>query len=137
MAKIVHSDAAPSEKVRYSFAGVDFELGGKSSSFESNDPEVLGNAETHPWLTVERDAGEVVHGEYRDYLDPKDDALSAVNSVANDPDAARAALPSAQDDEAQPAAIEAGRDQGEKVEVGGVSETVAADLAATDTGEDN
>ena len=135
MAKIVHSDAAPSEKVRYSFAGVDFEIGGKSASFESNDPAVLSNAETHPWLKVERDAGEIVHGEYRGFLDPKDDALSAVNSVANDPEAARAALPS-NEDEPQPAAIEAGRDQEKKAVVGGVSETLAADAAATDDGKD-
>lgn len=131
MAKIVQSDTAPSESVRYSLAGVDFELEGEGS-FESNDPAVLSNAEAHPWLDVERDEKDVVHGEYRDYLAPEDDALSAANSVANDPKAARDALPSAQGEDVQPAAVESGRDQDKRVEVAGISETLAADDAATD-----
>lgn len=134
MAKIVQSDAAPSESVRYSLAGVSFEIGGKSKEFETTDPDVLGNAEAHPWLDVKRDAEEVIKGEYRDYLAPEDDALSAVNSIANDPDAVRAALPSAEED--QPTAIESGRDQEKKVEVGGVAETLAADAADDDRKDD-
>lgn len=129
MAKIVQSETAPSEAVRYSFAGAEFELEGGDASFETDDPAVLSNAEAHPWLRVERDAEDVVKGEYRDYLAPEDDALSAVNSKANDPDAARAALPSAQDDADDRTAVEAGRDQGEEVSVAGIAETLAADAA--------
>lgn len=126
MAKIVSSEAAPNEAVRYSFAGAEFELEGEGASFESTDSAVLGNAEAHPWLKVEREPGEVVHGEYRDFLAPEDDALSAVNSVANDPEAARAALPSSEEDDER-VAVQAGRDQAEKVEVAGIAETIAAD----------
>lgn len=136
MARIVSSGAAPNEAVRYSFAGAEFELDGKNASFESDDPAVLGNAEAHPWLKVERDPDEVVQGEYRDFLDPRDDALSSVNSVANDPKAAREALPSASNVIA-PTAIQSGRDQGKKVEIAGVAETVAASAAATEAATDN
>ena len=56
MAKIVHSDAAPSEAVHYSLANVEFELGGRKKSYSTDDAGVLSNAEAHPWLRVERDA---------------------------------------------------------------------------------
>lgn len=90
MAKIVHSEAAPSEAVHYSFAGVEFDLGGRKKAFETDDPNIIGNAEAHPWLTVERDVVSVVKGNYVTQLRPEDDALSAVNSVANNPEAAPA-----------------------------------------------
>lgn len=126
MAKIVHSEAAPSEAVHYSFAGVEFDLGGKSQAFETTDPVVLSNAEAHPWLAVERDEADLVRGEYRDTLDPKDDVLSAVNSVANDPEAARAASAPVVEVIA-PLAVDAGKDQDKPVKTGRVAETLAAD----------
>lgn len=97
MAKIVHSEAAPSEAVHYSLAGVEFDLGGRKRAFETNDPTVIGNAEAHPWLKVEHEAVEAVKGDYVTQLRPEDDALSAVNSVANNPEAAPA--PEVQDSE--------------------------------------
>lgn len=53
MAKIIHSDLAPSGAVKYSFAGAEFEIGGKRKSFESDDPAVISEANLHPWLSVE------------------------------------------------------------------------------------
>ncbi len=52
MAKITHSELAPAEKVVYTLANEQFELTAKGT-YESDDPVVLANAETHPWLAVE------------------------------------------------------------------------------------
>lgn len=127
MAKIVHSEAAPAEAVRYSLAGAEFELGGSGKqSYETLDPVVLGNAVAHPWLDVKRDPAEMVRGGYVDHLKPEDDALSAVNSaVAFDPEAVKAALP--EGSEVERVAVESGKDQTKPVETGGVAETLAAD----------
>lgn len=139
MAKIVHSDAAPAEKVHYTFAGVEFDLGGsakKDQAFDSDDPTVLASAEVHPWLTVERDPSDFVEGDYVQLLDPKDDVLSSLNSVANDPEAARRAKEAAGEDVPQPVAIEAGLNQSEPVVEAGVAETTAAAADTTDTKKD-
>jgi hypothetical protein len=58
MAKIVHSDTAPSEAVRYNLAGVEFELKGKRASYTTEERSVLENASAHPWLDVQFDAPE-------------------------------------------------------------------------------
>lgn len=129
MAKIVHSEAAPAEAVHYSFAGVEFDLGGskKNSSFESDDPVLLGNALAHPWLEVEYPEVELVSGTYVDQLAPEDDHLSAAGQKVNpnDPEAAKAATEAAAPDE--PVAIEAGKTQTDPVVTGRVAETLAAD----------
>jgi hypothetical protein len=54
-----------------------------------------------------------------------DDPLSAANSVANDPEAARAAQVERED--FQPVALDAGETQTEVVTTGAVAETLAAD----------
>jgi hypothetical protein len=135
MAKIVHDEAAPSEAVHYSFAGAEFDLEGAEASFETSDPAVISNAEAHPWLRVEREEAELVRGEYTGFLAPEDDALSAVNSVANDPEAVRAEL-DRRDADFQPLAVEAGLDQDEEVIEGGVSVTLAADDAVDQPSDD-
>lgn len=127
MARIVPSEAAPAEAVHYSLAGHSFDLGGsKGKSYESNDTAVLAEAEVHPWLTVQRDAAEVVRGNYVDHLKPEDDVLSAINSVANDPKAAKDAQKATQDT-VVPVAIDANEPQTQVVKTGTVAETLAAD----------
>ena len=55
MAKITHSELAPAEKIVYTLANEQFELTAKGT-YETDDPTVIGNAEAHPWLSVEYDA---------------------------------------------------------------------------------
>jgi hypothetical protein len=106
MAKIVHSETAPSEAVRYNLAGVEFTLGkAKTASYETDDPTVIANAQAHPWLKVER---------------TKSDA------PAKQPDA----VADADVEPAAPVALDAGLDQDKKVETEGVAETRAAEKAA-------
>jgi hypothetical protein len=125
MAKIVHSAAAPAEPVRYSLGNAEFELSGRTKSYETNDPTVLANAESHPWLEVQRDKVELVRGAYAQSLRPEDDHLSAINSKANDPEAVKAAQQAEED--FTPVAIEAGLNQTDKVINDGIAETLAAD----------
>lgn len=129
MAKIVHSEAAPSEAVHYSFAGVEFDLGGRRKGFESDDPAVLANAEAHPWLSVQRPEVELVAGAYVEQLAPADDHLTIAGREVdpNDPDEAKKAEDAKADEFAVGAAIDAGLDQDEVVETDGVAQTVAAD----------
>ncbi len=98
MAHIVSSQEAPTdEAVSYSFASGDFTLdvGGR---YESDDRELLGSAEGHPWLEVEYDEADLPVARYRAYsLAPEDDALSAKSSVAFDPEQVEADLPDAVD----------------------------------------
>lgn len=129
MAKIVHSETAPSESVHYDLGGVAFDLGGKTKSYATTDPAVLANAEVHPWLTVERDPADSIKGVYRDQLAPEDDVLSAINSKANDPKAVAAAQEEVVANDSR-TAIDAGKDQDTQVVTGGVAETLAADAAA-------
>ena len=53
MATISHSDLAPDAQVHYSVAGAEFDLG-PGETFETDNEEVLANAQAHPWLKVER-----------------------------------------------------------------------------------
>lgn len=121
--KIVPSDAAPNESVRFELAGVDFSLGGRKKTYETDDTAVIANAEAHPWLTVVREASEIVRGNYTESLAPEDDPLSAVNDKSNDPDAANAAEAAKNTDLV---AIEAGLDQDKNINVGPVAETISA-----------
>lgn len=132
MAKIVHSEAAPSEAVHYTFAGAEFDLSGKKS-YSTTDPDVIGAASAHPWLTVVLDNEQGVEPQYVDQIDPKDDPLSAVNSVGNDTDKALAFEATKRDDEAPLVAIDAGATQTEAVTTGEVAETLAADPTAKTT----
>lgn len=137
MAKIVHSEAAPAESVHYNLAGVEFDLSG-TKSYETLDPAVISNALAHPWLDVKYDKVDVVQGAYVDQIRPEDDPLSAVNSVANDPEAARAAEAEKAAAFGQPVALDAGLDQKKVVETGPVAETLAADeTSKTSTKKDN
>lgn len=52
MAKITHSELAPAEKIVYTLANEQFELTAKGT-YDTDDAIVLGNAEAHPWLSVE------------------------------------------------------------------------------------
>lgn len=133
MPKIVSSEAAPAEAVHYSFAGVEFDLAGRSKSYETDDVAVLTAAETHPWLRVERAKVDIVQGAYVDQIAPKDDPMSALNSVANNPDEAR----KVEEEKVggQLVAIDAGEVQTESVVTGQVAETLAADESSKTHGK--
>lgn len=137
MATISHNDHAPSEeKVHYSLAGAEFDIEG-DGVYETDDHQVIANARSHPWLKVEVPVVRVEGGVYgREHLAPKDDVMSADNSVANDPDAVAAELARRFEDDLAPVhtAIDASLDQ-DKVKFEGrgerkVAETLAADEKA-------
>lgn len=134
MAKIVHSEAAPSEAVHYSFAGVEFDLGGRKKGYDSDDPTVLANAESHPWLRVERPEVEVVAGAYVEQLSPEEDHLTAAGHEIdpNDPAEAKRAEEAKVENNITPVAIDSGLDQDEVVETDGVAQTIAADKENTE-----
>jgi hypothetical protein len=90
MPTIVPSSSAPSETIHYSFATAEFDLGGKTKTYKTDDPQLISSAVIHPWLQVNYDPVEVVQGSYIEQIAPEDDPLSGVGSLANDPDAARA-----------------------------------------------
>lgn len=127
MAKILHSDAAPAEPVHYSFSAGSFDLGGSKKSYETDDAGLLAAAETHPWLTVEYGKDVLLQGAYVDQLRPEDDALSAVNSIANDPEAVKKEMAARVEEAADPVALDADETQTTVVTTGKVAETLAAD----------
>jgi hypothetical protein len=134
MAKIVLSDAAPSESIHFSFSAVEFDLKGKQT-YKTDDLEVITNATVHPWLDVTPDEGLTSEPQYVDQIDPKDDPLSAVNQQANDPKAIKAADEKAAE-AANPVAIDAGLNQTKSVTTGDVAETLAADPTSKTTDKD-
>lgn len=138
MAKITHSDLAPSEVVHYDLAGVEFELGGSGkSSYETDDRRVLGNAQIHPWLVVEYDKVELIAGKVRNSLADRPDLdglsdQSAEAKSAFDPDAIKAIEESKEEVDKSHLAVDANLDQGEAISVGSeetveVAVTLAAD----------
>jgi hypothetical protein len=53
MAFIVHSEAAPPGEIVHTLAAATFSLGGSKNSFQTDDYEIISNAQQHPWLTVQ------------------------------------------------------------------------------------
>lgn len=134
MAKIVHSDAAPSEAVHYSIGGAEFDLGGRNAkSFETTDASVISGASVHPWLRVEYDVVEPIQGAYVEQVPAKDDPMSAMNSIANDPDEVRKAEAAKTGAVISPVAIDSGEKQTEVITTGPVAETLAADDSSKTT----
>jgi hypothetical protein len=130
MATIKPSELAPDEVVHYSFAGVEFDLGGSAKqSFDSDDRAVITNAAGHPWLAVEYPAADTLTATFRDQLAPEDDGQSAVNTKAFDVALAQATLDAQAEGAQSKVAIQAGLDQGEAVttDTGGIAQTIAAD----------
>ena len=127
MAKIVLSDDAPKGNLRFSLGNAEIE----KVPVETNDSVLISNAEAHPWLAVEYDKVEElseVAGTLQ--LPPEDDALSAQNSVANNPDEVRKELARRTGVESDPTAIDAGLPQSKPIETdAGVDLTIAADRA--------
>ena len=90
MPTIVPSSTAPSDTIHYSFAMAEFDLGGKSKTYKTDDPDLISSAVIHPWLQVNYEPTEIVQGAYIEQIAPEDDPMSGIGSLANDPDAARA-----------------------------------------------
>lgn len=86
MAKILTSDQAPSEDVTYTFPSGSFEVA-SGGSYETDEYALAREAAVHPWLDVEYDEGENPQPAFRPgTVPPEDDALSAENSIAFDPE---------------------------------------------------
>jgi hypothetical protein len=135
MANVVPSELAPDEAQTYSLGNVTFELA-TGDSYETDDREVIANAVVHPWLNVEYAEGEEPVSRFRPgTVAPEDDALGTAQSIAFDPEAVEAAAAEAEAAVANPVAIEAGLDQGEPVEKGGIAFTHAADDAPEESDE--
>lgn len=79
MATISLSDAAPKEAIHFSLANVDFDLEG-SGTYETEQPDAIASAASHPWLKVEVDpaaAAPVVEPDENDpHVNPTIDHLS-------------------------------------------------------------
>lgn len=129
MAKIVLSEAAPQEPVRFGLSSVDFDLK-PGGSFETEDRQAIGDAEAHPWLSVEYDEALQIEPTFRDaHVRAEDDPLRAENSRAFDPEQIKADAP--EEEAVRPLAVDAPRDQSEAEVEGGVAVTLEAD----ETGE--
>jgi hypothetical protein len=122
MAKIVLSDIAPEGHTKFTLGADEVE-----APFETNDPVLISNARSHPWLLVEDEEGAAQPPSYVNTLSPSEDSLSAVNSIANDPDEVRKALEERGLTAVARTAIDANLDQNEVVELNGVALTVAAE----------
>lgn len=123
MAKIVLSADAPDE-------AKDFSLGNDEISvpYETDDPVVIANARTHPWLEVEVPTTKEKVYTLEPSVDPTKDPLAAenpANAVAFDQDAV-AKFEASKAEAIEPVAVEAGADQDKKESAGGVATTVAA-----------
>lgn len=127
MATISPNDSAPAEVVHYTFAAGDFKLGGRSKKYETDDPALISEAYTHPWLTVEEPVVEPVVGSYVEQVAPADDPMSRVNYTGNDPEMARAAEEAKAEGRENLVGIQAGLTQTEVVEAGPIAQTLAAD----------
>jgi len=131
MAKIAFNDKAPEGASIVSFGQGEYEF-----PLESDDPVVLANASAHPWLTVEVEGHDVNPPLPQSHIAPEDDALSAVNSIANDPEAVAAEAERREVDEAHPVAIESGLDQNESVFVKDIAVTTAAAAESEDEADE-
>jgi len=122
MPKFVLSDLAPKGHKKFTLGADEVE-----APFETDDPTLAGNARVHPWLKEEVDTkASEPPPSYVNHLDPKDDALSAINSKANDPDEVKKALEERGLVFEVRTALDVDLDQNKKVETAGVAETVAA-----------
>lgn len=135
MPRVLPSEAHPDETVRHALGSAEpFDLG-PGGVYESDDREVIANATAHPWLTVEFEEQQVLQGRYREpSVSPQDDVLGSARSVAFDPEAIREAEENKVLADERRLGIDAGLDQGESHEAGGIATTLAAaDDVADDT----
>jgi hypothetical protein len=134
MATIVPTSLHPEGEVFHSLAGGEFKLSA-GGTYKTDDEVLLGAAESHPWLRVERAAVELPSlpsGQAR--VAPEDDVLSAAHgSTAFDPEAIRKTETEKLSAWIVPTAIDAGLDQDKKIITGGVAETLAAEVAAEES----
>lgn len=143
---IVPSDLAPSEVVHYSFAGVEFDLGGSGKGsvkkYETSDPSVVSNASVHPWLTVEAPSEDATPAFLETLVRPEDDTQGALGPNAGDA-FDQEKIAAIEDAKAQNVglvvAVDAGLDQGEEHtnDDGTVAETLRAADATDNAGDDS
>lgn len=124
MAKIVLATEAPDDLNSVSLANAVLD----EFPYETDDPTVLANAVSHPFLAVEFDAAGA-EARYRETgVNPETDPLSASNPDSRIPfDAdAVAEIEDAKVEDLEPVAIDAGLDQDKAKSSGGVAVTLAA-----------
>jgi hypothetical protein len=124
MALISLSDFAPAEAKHFSLGNAEFDI--TASGYETTDPRVLADALAHPWLDVKYPEVKTVATDYVGQVRPEDDRLSSMNDHSNDPEVAAKAEADKQTSTINPVAIDAGEDQGEVIDQGGVAETLSA-----------
>lgn len=135
MATIRPNENAPDSPVKYLLGSVEFDLS-PGGEYETDDRTAISDASVHPWLDVELPVSEELSVERTSKSVPyADDVLAAVNSQAFDPDKVHEMLMNRQRENDARVAIEAGLDQGESVEEGGVAVTLAAAEEATEEAE--
>lgn len=130
------NDLAPADQtIHFTLATEEFDLGGSAKkSFSTSDPDVVADAVAHPWLKVDSSSSAVDPTFVDNQVHPEDDPFSRFGpnaGIANDPDEIAKAEAAKATADLHPVAIDAGKDQNEKVVTGGVAETVAADEDAT------
>jgi hypothetical protein len=125
--KIVLNDLAPSDAGTFSIANYVFE-----TPHETTDPGLISEAHAHPWLDVEVDESQLVQADDTDHrLSREDDAHSALNSEAFDPEAIE--RDRAKTADVTPLAVQADLDQGKAETVGEGDNEVAVTLAADES----
>ena len=136
MAQIVPSKLHPSEEVKYSLSGGEFSLA-PDGSYTTDDPVLILNAYSHPWLDVVQDPPTgIVFESKSPHMDPMKDVLAAAHdSDAFDVEKLIALEASKVRQFPAPVAIEAGLDQEKKIIEHGVAETVAAEPVVTERAE--
>lgn len=136
MATIRPNDNAPDEAVKYIFPLEAFDLV-PGDEFKTDDRNTLSAAEAHPWLDVEyEEFPELSETPARKGVPYEDDVLTSPNSIAFDPEEVLKARAEFQAIDDSRTALDAGLDQGEVVEKGGVAQTLAADEAQDEPAND-
>lgn len=91
MARITKSDTAPSEAKHFSLAQAEFDLASASSTYETNDRNIIAAADAHPWLDVETDPAPADAAAEPDPLDPHDNPAADHLSISASESAIEAA----------------------------------------------
>lgn len=137
MATIRPNDNAPAEEVKYIFSADTFDLA-PGGSYETDDRDTLGGAETHPWLEVEYPtADEPAVTSESGSVAPEDDRLANQTPDAFDPEKVAAAEAEKAAANTSPLAVEAGLDQTQPVTTGVPGHEVDLTLAAADGSNDD
>lgn len=137
MATIRPNDNAPAEEMKVILPTATFDLS-QGGTYETDDRNVLADAEAHPFLTVEhpeQDAEAAVTRE-SDSVPYADDYLAAPNSKAFDTEEVQRVESDKREDVSSRLAVDAGLNQSKAETVGEGDHEIAVTLAADDSTDD-